>query len=395
MATNKRRGSQGQRVLVVGGAGYIGSVLVRDLLADGHRVRVLDSLVFGDGSIRELYHHPGFELIVGDFRHVGPVVRATRDADTVIHLGGIVGDPACAVDEDATLETNLAATQLLADVCRNNGVKRLVFASSCSVYGAAPDGTVDEESALRPVSLYAATKADSEKVLLAAQSRDFTPVMLRLSTAFGWSYRPRFDLLVNLLTAKALVEKKIIIYNQHQWRPFIHLKDISRAFRMAAAAPAGLVGGEIFNVGDDSMNYTLRELAERIGACEPGLKVEYVDNTDLRSYRVSFDKIRTRLGFRCATSLDEGVRGLRQALLGGLVADYRQPVYSNVQFLQMGGQRKSRANGKVVLTALQFAQNSTWRRLVDEAGDSEVLLRAHSNGLREMALHHHRAAVRV
>ncbi len=356
-----------QKVLVVGGAGYIGSVLTRDLLAAGYRVRVLDSLFYGDESIRDLYGHPEFKLIHGDFRHVGPVVQAVKGMDAVIHLGAIVGDPACAINEDQTLETNLAATRLLADVCRASKVSRILFASTCSVYGAADD-LMDERSCLNPVSLYAATKIDSEKVLLAARDRQLHPVILRLATAFGWSYRPRFDLVVNLLTAKAVVEKRILIYNGEQWRPFIHVADISRAFRMVLTAPIEAVSGEIFNVGSNSMNFTLRQLAEKIAAVQPGLTVEYVNNSDARNYRVNFDKMRIRLRFECHTSLSDGIREIQEAFSRGLVQDYREPRYSNVQLMtqwcqQQESQQKSPdSNGAIELTALRFAKNSAWWR---------------------------------
>ncbi len=364
---------RGQRrarnILVVGGAGYIGSSLVRDLLADGYRVRVLDSLVFGDESIRDLYQDPDFELIRGDFRHVGPVVEAVRRMDAVIHLGAIVGDPACALDEDETLSTNLAATRLLAEVARASGVSRILFASTCSVYGAA-DHLVDERSALNPVSLYAATKIDSEKVLLGARSRDFHPVILRLATAFGWSPRPRFDLVVNLLAARAAVDRHIQIFNGQQWRPFIHVRDISSAFRRLLEAPLEASSGEIFNVGSNHMNHTLGQLAEQIAWLDPGLAVEHVANADARDYRVSFDKIHSRLGFECQVTLAEGVREIQQAIRDGLVADYRDPRYSNVQQMTLRRDRAKypEANGEVEWTFLRFAKNSAWHRSVAAAG---------------------------
>jgi nucleoside-diphosphate-sugar epimerase len=349
-----------QTVLVVGGAGYIGSTLVRGLLGDGYRVRVLDSLEFGDASIRALYHNPDFEVIRGDFRCVEPVVRATQGVDAVIHLGGIVGDPACALDEDLTLETNLAATSLLAEVCRGAGISRLLFASSCSVYGTA-DEIVDEESALNPVSLYAATKVDSEKVLLAARNQALHPVIFRLATVFGWSYRPRFDLVVNLLTARAMREGKITIYNGEQWRPFIHVEDVCRAFRMALVAPLELVSGQIFNTGSSFMNFTLRQLADLIGRMEPDLAVEYIDNEDLRNYRVSFERIRRELGFQCHTSLETGVRGLQDALRRGLVKDYREPVYSNYQTLLAQVRRPGQQPPpEAEWMAPRFSKNSLW-----------------------------------
>jgi nucleoside-diphosphate-sugar epimerase len=357
-----------RRVLVVGGAGYIGSVTVRDLLEDGYRVRVLDSLVFGDASIRELYGHPNFELQVGDFRHVEPVVKAMREVDAVIHLGAIVGDPACAVNEDDTLETNLAATRLLADVCRASGVSRILFASTCSVYGAA-ESVVEERSWLNPVSLYAATKIDSERVLLDCRDKNFQPVILRLSTAFGWSYRPRFDLVVNLLTAKAHVEGKIVIYNGEQWRPFIHVKDISRAFRMALTAPDELVGGEVFNVGSDDLNLTLSELAEEIRRGTSGLQVEYVNNSDARTYKVSFSKIRNRLGFSTTVSLADGVAELREAIRLGLVADYTATQYSNLKVISENQPSTVAAVVPASLTALRFARKSWVTRVIEQSPD--------------------------
>lgn len=345
-----------RKVLVVGGAGYIGSAMVRDLIDDGYKVRVLDSLIFGDEPIRDLYDHPSFELIRGDFRNITPVVKAVKGVDAVIHLGAIVGDPACAVNEEETVETNLAATRLLADVCRASNVSRVLFASTCSVYGAAEE-TVDEHSWLNPVSLYAATKIDSEKVLLAAKGRDFHPVILRLATAFGWSYRPRFDLVVNLLTAKAGVDKKISIFNGNQWRPFIHVADISRAFRACLAAPLDLVSGEIFNAGSDRMNYTLQELAEIIQKLEPGLDVEYVNNNDARDYRVSFDKIRNRLGFECATTLEAGIREMQGELRAGKVANYKESRYSNVALVKEMP-RKPRPQ-EIELTSLRFTKEAS------------------------------------
>jgi nucleoside-diphosphate-sugar epimerase len=360
-----------RKVLVVGGAGYIGSGLVRDLIDDGYKVRVLDSLIFGDEPIRDLYGHPALELIQGDFRHITPVVKAVKGVDAVIHLGAIVGDPACAVNEEETLGTNLAATRLLADVCRASNVSRVLFASTCSVYGAAPE-TVDEKSSLNPVSLYAATKIDSERVLLDAKGRDFHPVILRLATAYGWSHRPRFDLVVNLLTAKADVDKKIVIFNGNQWRPFIHVRDISRAFRACLAAPLDLVSGEIFNAGSDKMNYTLQELAEIIRTLEPGLSVEYVTNNDARDYRVSFDKIRTRLGFDCTTTLEAGIREMQRELRAGNVSDYRESRYSNLQLVKE--MVRPPEPQEMELTSLRFTKEASRLRVGQPFGGAAVFV---------------------
>jgi nucleoside-diphosphate-sugar epimerase len=360
-------------VLVVGGAGYIGSVLVRDLLAEGYRVRVLDSLALGEEPLSRLHGCPDFDLLRGDFRHVEPVVRAAKGMDAVIHLGAIVGDPACAVNEDETLETNLAATRLLAEVARASGVSRILFASTCSVYGAC-DHVAEERSRLNPVSLYAATKIDSERVLLAARERRFHPVILRLATAFGWSWRPRFDLVVNLLAARAAAEGRIQILNGEQWRPFIHVSDISRAFRRALTAPLEVVSGEVFNAGGNSMNYTLRQLAAEIVRLCPGVAVEYAGSADRRNYRVCFDKIRDRLGFQCRAGLEQGIREILQAVKRGLVTDYRHPRYSNVQLVSDRSRHSSPGAAEFELTALKFARNSLWSRAALAGASSESLL---------------------
>ena len=383
----RRPGRAVRQVLVVGGAGYIGSGLVRDLLADGYRVRVLDSLSCGDEALRPLYACPAFELVQGDFRHVGPVVRATKGVDAVLHLGAIVGDPACAIDEDETLETNLAATRLLAEVSRAAGVSRLLFASTCSVYGAC-DHVVDERSPLNPVSLYAATKIDSERVLLAARDSRFHPVILRVGTAFGWSLRPRFDLVVNLLAACAAVEGKIQILNGGQWRPFIHIADISRAFRAVLGAPLAVTSGEIFNTGSNSLNLTLQQLAGEIGSLVPGLEVAYVQSADIRNYRVSFDKIRDRLGFECRMGIEAGVREILTAFDRGQVADFRDPRYSNVQLIERRRrERQGRPGGPpaIELTALRFAGKSRWWRSVVLGASGASLLQDPATELLNLA----------
>jgi len=194
-----------RRVLVIGGAGYVGSALVRQLLARGYIVRVLDVLLYGDRAMAELRTHPRFEFVHGDFRNVESVVSCMRDVDAVAHLGAIVGDPAGDLEPDLTLEVNVAATRLIAEVARGFGVRRFIFTSTCSVYGAS-DHLLDEKSETKAVSLYARSKLESEAILSKMTDASFSPVILRLGTLYGLSYRPRFDLVVNVLAAKAVLE---------------------------------------------------------------------------------------------------------------------------------------------------------------------------------------------
>ena len=324
-------------VLVVGGAGYIGSVLTEQLLRKGYRVRILDMELFGRDSLRTMIDHPRLEFMNGDFRNVEDIVRALHNIDAVIHLAAIVGDPACALDRDTTITVNYAAAKMMAQLARAKGISRFVFASTCSVYGES-DEIRTEESDLNPVSLYATTKIDAERALLEAADNVFQPTILRFATAYGWSLRPRFDLVANLFSAQAVTEKHIRVLNGEQWRPFVHTRDIARACVMAMEAPLSKVGGEVFNVGDHTQNYTLQQLGQIVGQCMPGTFVEEIRNDDdPRNYRVDFTKIQRVLGFRASVQLEDGIREMVEAVGDGKVEDWRDPVYSNVRTLQEAG----------------------------------------------------------
>lgn len=324
-------------VLVVGGAGYIGSVLTEQLLAKGYRVRILDMELFGRESLKTMIKHPRLEFMNGDFRNVEDIVRALRDIDAVIHLAAIVGDPACALDNETTIAVNYAAAKVLSQLARANGITRVVFASTCSVYGESEELRT-EESQPKPVSLYATTKVDAERILLDADNGIFRPTILRFATAYGWSHRPRFDLVANLFAAQAVTENHIRVFNGEQWRPFIHTRDIARACVLAMEAPLDKVGGQIFNVGDHSQNFTLTQLGEIVGTAVPGTIVEAVSNDDdPRNYRVDFTKIQKVLGFRASVDLKVGIEEMVEAVRSGAISDWTDPVYSNLKTLQGDG----------------------------------------------------------
>jgi nucleoside-diphosphate-sugar epimerase len=326
-----------RHVLVIGGAGYIGSILVRKLLNRGYRVTILDALLYGDDSIRDLYGRQGFELIHDDIRNVEAVVRAMQYADAVVHLGALVGDPACALDEKLALEINLAATRMIAEAARGFGVQRFIFASTCSVYGAS-DQLLDERSALNPVSLYARTKIDSERVLLALNDDCFAPVILRFATVYGLSPRPRFDLVVNLLAAQAVCEKRITIYGGSQWRPFIHVDDAAEAILKCLEAPLQAVKGQTFNVGSDDQNYQIDQLGDLIKGLITEVEViRQGEDADRRNYRVSFAKIREHLGFTPRHTVVDGVLEIKAAIEDGRIRDYRDARYSNYKTLSNEG----------------------------------------------------------
>ena len=316
-------------VLVTGGAGYIGSHLVRHLLKDGFRVVVLDKLLFGDEGIRGLEKHRDFTLIRGDIGDIGTLVGAVARADSVIHLAGIVGDPASALSPMQTMEENHFATKTLIDLCRHYQVSRFVFASSCSVYGASPARS-NEESKLYPVSLYAQSKMYSERELLEAAGESFNPVILRFGTVYGLSPRMRFDLVVNTMTAHAHTHGKITVDGGSQWRPLLHVEDAARACLAALKAPLHKVSGQIFNVGDSGENYRIKDIATHVQRHLPAATIDHLDTVkDRRDYIVSFKKIRRVMGYSTKHKIRAGIGEVARELRRGKFKDWRAPKYNN------------------------------------------------------------------
>lgn len=323
-----------KNILVIGGAGYIGSALLPKLLERGYNVRLLDLFIFGKSPIAEVINHPNLEIIENDFRKVDIVVRAMQNIDTVIHLGAIVGDPACALNEDLTVEINHLATRMIAEVANGYGVNRFIFASTCSVYGA-NDNLLYENSLLNPVSLYARSKLASEQALLKTPSENFSPIILRFSTIYGFSGRLRLDLVVNLLTCKAILDYgKITIFGGDQWRPFLHVDDAALSLLMAAEAPIQSTKYQVFNVGSNEQNYTIQQIGEIVNRLVPESKlISEGSDTDRRNYRVNFDKIRQTIGFVPNWTVEQGVKQVIAAIQDGKIQDYNEAKYSNVKFL--------------------------------------------------------------
>lgn len=316
-------------VLLTGGAGYIGSHLCRRLLAAGYRVIVLDKLAFGDGGVRPLLRHKQFSLVKGDVGDIRTLMRVVPQADYVIHLAGIVGDPASALDPLQTMEENHFATKVLIDICRYYHVSRFVFASSCSVYGLGPT-LLNERSKQNPVSLYAQSKLYAERELLRNATEQFHPVILRFGTVYGLSPRMRFDLVANIMTAHAHAKKQITVDGGEQWRPLLHVDDAARACLAMLEAPLESVSGEIFNVGATKDNFTIAGIAALIAREVKGTKIVTLDNVkDRRDYKVSFDKLKKRVGFRTAHTPLEGVRAVARALRQGKFKDWADKKYNN------------------------------------------------------------------
>ncbi len=321
------------RVLLVGGAGYIGSVLARLLLREGFAVRVADRLLYGRNSIEPLLGQPHYEFTHCDFRHIEQMIDLVTDVHAVVYLAEIVGDPACALDPNLALETNFLSVLAFSTLCSHLQVNRFVYLSSCSVYGASddPGAWLDEGAPVNPVSLYAQMKIKSETALLslAREHVNFSPTVLRLATVFGVSPRPRFDLVVNRMTAHALRDGMVTIFGGEQWRPSLHVSDVARAVLMVLQAPLEAVGSQVFNVGDNHMNFQIKELGRSVAEAIPGTRIVVQPGaTDARDYRVCFNRIRSTIGFEARTTLAQGITELRDYLRAHPV-DFRLPRFNN------------------------------------------------------------------
>ena len=327
--------AMGDLIVVTGGAGFVGSHLTRKLLDRGYRVRVLDSFIYGDWGLNELSGHPNLELFDGDICDAADLSRAVKGARGVVALAALVGDAACDLRPQRTMAINYESTRHTMAACREAAVQRLVFASSCSVYGANGSEFLHEESHMNPVSLYARTRVMSEELLLRDRG-DLDVLILRLATVCGVSPRMRFDLMVNTMTACAMVRGKVCVTGAEQWRPHLHVQDAAEAFALAVEAPAETARQDaVFNVGSQDQNFTIGEVAEKVVARIPGATVEYAKNGgDSRSYRVSFDRIGSLLGFRGQRTVDDAIEEVGSLLASGEIADFTSDQFHNAKWLR-------------------------------------------------------------
>jgi len=319
------RQKNSKKVLITGGAGYIGSLLCGELLFRGNHVTVIDNLTSGGNSLLGYTAHPHFafhKADVCDRKSLGPYFKGV---DHVIHLAAIVGFPACQkAGREASVKCNLDGTVNVFELAEQHGAQRFVFSSTYSNYGVADDGRpVTEESPLHPQSLYAETKIGAENYLLEqGKLSPCAPVILRLATLFGPSPRTRFDLIINQFVLEAVQKRKLVIYQKEFNRSFVHIRDIVRAFRMMLDAPLEDVQNQVFNVGSNSGNCTKEEIVRLIQKYVPGVEVEYKDlhfDGDMRDIKVSFDKIERVLGYKAQITVEEGVKELAEAFQSGFL----------------------------------------------------------------------------
>jgi len=310
-----------KQVMILGGGGYIGSVLTELLLDAGHHVRVLDRFFFGQHRLRSLEERPGLTLIKEDIRNTAP--KHMEGVDVVMDLAGISNDPSCDLDVDITKAINVEGCRTASTAAKSAGVERYIYSSSCSVYGSGGNNMLDESSPLAPVSEYARSKIEAEKNLRELQSPDFTVTFLRNATVYGLSHRMRFDLVINIMSLFAFKTRKIhVLGGGKQWRPLIHVRDVARAFTHIMECDRDAVAGEVFNVGATEQNYQVLRIAQMVAEVFPYTTVEMVpDDPDKRSYRVDFSKIEQQLGFRVERTPHQGIVEIKEALERSLVED--------------------------------------------------------------------------
>lgn len=300
-----------KKILLTGNTGYIGTVMAGILKDASYTVVGLDSGMFLNNTL-----YPVPEAAKPDRQIMKDIRSVTADdlegIDSIVHLAGLSNDPIGELNPGLTDDINRGATVNLGKLARDKGIKRFVFASSCSIYGIS-DTTrpIDETGNINPLTAYAKGKVDAEKGLMKLAGPGFEPVLMRNATVYGLSPRLRLDLVVNNLLAYALLTGEISIMSDGTpWRPIIHIKDFCRAFLAALEAPSGSVAGEAFNVGTDGENYQVKEIASEIGRVVPAAKVKILNRTggDDRSYRVDFSKIKRSLpGFKPQMDLKKGI----------------------------------------------------------------------------------------
>jgi nucleoside-diphosphate-sugar epimerase len=325
------------RVLVTGHRGYIGSVLIDRLKADGHQAVGLDTELYEDCTFGN-YLPCNIPTIACDIREV--TTTDLDGIDAIAHLAGVCNDPLGDLLPTTTYEINHLATVRLAKMAKVAGVSRFVFSSTCSVYGAAGQDWIDEQSSPNPITPYAISKWQAECDLRQLASPDFSPVFLRSATAYGFSPRIRFDLVVNNLTAHAYTSGKVLLKSDGMsWRPIVHIEDIARGFLAALEAPAEIVHNEVFNVGITTENYRIRDIAQIVERTVAGSRIEYAPGAspDKRTYRVDCSKISRLLpNFRPQWTALRGASELYQKYVenGLRLEDFEGSRYQRVAYLQ-------------------------------------------------------------
>lgn len=322
------------RVLVTGGAGYVGAVLIPKLLQAGHRVTVLDLYLYGHDVFGEWHDHPELIEIRGDLRHEASVEKAVAACDTVIHLACISNDPSYDLNPELGKSINYDSFRPLVRAAKNAGASRFIYASSSSVYGIKDEPDVHEGLPLEPLTDYSKYKALCEEILEEEREAGFTTLILRPATVCGYSPRLRLDLTVNILTNHAINNGKITVFGGDQTRPNIHIEDMTDLYVSCVEAPSQLIDGKVWNAGYE--NHSVMEIAEMVrNVVGDDIEIEVTPTDDNRSYRVSSERIRQEFGFAPAHTIEDAIRDIKTAFEAGKIPDsMADPRYFNIKLMQ-------------------------------------------------------------
>ena len=324
-----------RRVALIGGAGYIGCPVTSHLLAEGYEVVNLDRLVYRHGgTVLGFLPHPAYRFVKGDMGDAAALDAALEGVTDVVILAGLVGDPITKKFPEQSAATNDDAMHRCIDALAGRGLERVLFISTCSNYGLiGEDQKADENFALNPLSLYAKSKVAAERHILSLQGKvDYSPTILRFATAFGLAPRMRFDLTVNEFARELALDRELVVFDAHTWRPYCHVKDFARLIARVLAVPKEDVAFEVFNAGGDANNFTKQSIVDLVLERLPGRRVTTKpDSADPRNYRVDFSKVRTRLGFEPRYSVADGIDEIIWAIETGLLGDVeeRRDFYGN------------------------------------------------------------------
>ena len=326
------------KILVTGGSGYLGSILTRKLLVNGHHVKILDNFLFGKDSIKDIENNKNLEIVEGDIRDLSIVGKSLKKIDSVIHLASIVGTQSAELDPKTSIEINFMATRNIAELCKIYKIKQFIFASTCSVYGAQPNQLIAENSEVNPLDSYGLSKFQSERAIL--QVYDY-PTILRLGTLFGASHRMRFDLAINLFISQAMNKEKITVFGGTQWRPFLHVDDAAEAFSFAVENKMEGIYNVIWK------NLTINQMAKDVKKLVPTQIRLSKDIVDKRDYRVTGAKLE-KFGFKAKKDITYAVKEFKSKILSD-VKNYKQDKYSNYKsfFNSKSIQRKVYTQGPI------------------------------------------------
>lgn len=326
-----------QTIVIIGGAGYIGSYMTSFFLEKGYKVKLLDNYIFNNKfSILPFINHPRLELIEYDIRDHSQINSILEKNCIVIILAGLVGDPITKKYPKLSEDINNTGILNLIEKLNNKSVQKLVFVSTCSNYGLLDNNlSATEETKLNPLSLYAKSKVECEKLIISLKGKtDYSPVILRFSTAFGHSPRMRFDLTVNEFTRDIAINKFLQVYDADTWRPYCHVKDFTRLANIIIDTERDKIDNQIFNAGGENNNFTKRNIVDLILNHVPDAKIEYGDKgSDPRNYKVNFNKVRDVLNFDVEYSVEDGIIEILDFIKQGRYNDYEnnKNLYGNYE----------------------------------------------------------------